>query len=484
MAITRYFNRPRSIEDAFPWTLALLTVGYVAFYWSTPATIQDDSDSYLNFSVIRTAGYPIFMKMITSALGSVNAVAKAQVIIAGGAYAYLGWSIHRVFRTSFFALAPVLALMLHPQIADVHGFIMTESLFISLLCLLSACLALLVHRPTWYWAAAAALACGLAIMIRPAGLSLLIGWPLLFWLIWKRCDSQRITLVTAVIVPIVLCMTVENVLWHANHDSESRPNLADRHLFAKVLVIEPEPQVSDIELAQLVAEGRRLTTPVRELIAKAPSHYARTRLLLDAEVTVQWWHELDPEISTIASRRGIDQYGVFSQVGRSSMLISPLAWIENALTHYLGLWSRAYVTPTIYEEYLTYIENAKPNRFTPSASSQRGDPLSLIQRLSSRLMATLMSFPTLAVGLAIWQRLRGRGPDSRLVVAAVCALAIHAHLLMVGLLGVMATRYAVAMAPLLTVSGALLASWAIDSALSKGSGGRGFGMGLSRRRET
>ena len=460
--------------------LILLAAGYVAYHWSNPAVIKDDSDSYLNFIAIRTSGYPVFIDMITVIFGSVNAVAKAQVVIAGGAFAYLGWSIHRAFRTSFFALVPILALMLHPQVAEVHGFIMTESFFISLLCLLTACLVLLVHRTTWYWAAAAALACGLAITVRPAGLSLLIVWPFLFWLIWRRCSERWVALLVAVVVPIVLCIIAENVLWHANHDSEHRPNLADRHLFAKVLIIEPEIQVSDTELGRLVAERRRLTAPARDLIAEAPSHYARARLLSGFEVGAQWWSDLDQEISAIAKRRGIDKYSVFAQLGRYTMLRLPIPWMENAFTHYLGLWSRAYVTPTIYELYLTYIENAEPNPLVPNGFTQQGDPLSPIQRLSSRLLATLLLLPTLAVGLAIWQRFRQGYPDNRLVVAAACTLAIHAHLLMVGAFGVMATRYAVAMGPLLAVSGILLVSFVIERLRSIMSGGLSTWSGESK----
>ena len=471
--MTRHFTLPKSPDAALPWLLILLAACYVAYYWSNPVGLADDTDSYLNFTAIRTASYPVFIDLVTAAFGSLNAVAKAQLIVAASSFAFLGWSLHHSFRSVFLALTPVLALMLHPRIADMHSVILTESLFISLLCLLAGSLALMTRRPMWYFAAVSALVCGLAITVRPAGISLLIIWPFLFWLIWRRCDSRlagRIALAVAVIAPIALCLIVENVAWHAYHDSRSRPNVADRHLFAKLLIIESEPQVPDPELARLVAEGRRLASLGRDLIADAPSHYARTRLLADFEVGIQWWRELDTQINSIARQRGIDEYDVFAQVGRSTMLRSPVVWIENALTHYSGLWSRAYVTSSTFEEYLAYIENVAPNPLVPNGFSQQGDPLSPIQRLSSRLMAALLLVSTLSVGLTVWQRLRREpvlslpkgDPDSRLVVAAVCALAIHAHLMTVGLLATMDARYAVAMSPLLAVSGVLLVSWAIE----------------------
>ena len=470
---TRHFTLPKSLDAALPWLLILLAAGYVAYHWSNPVVLADDTDSYLNFTAIRTASYPVFIDLVTAAFGSLNAVAKVQLIVAASSFAFLGWSLHHSFRSVFFALAPVISLMLYPQIGDMHSVILTESLFISLLCLLTGNLALMTRRPTWYMAAGAALACGLAITVRPAGISLLIIWPFLLWLIWRRCDSRlggRIALAVAVIAPIALCLIVENVVWHAYHDAESRPNVADRHLFAKLLIIESEPQVSDPELARLVAEGRRLTSLGRDLIADAPSHYAQTRLLVDFETRVQWWRELDTEINAIAQQRNADEYDVFAQAGRVTMLKNPVAWMENALAHYSGLWFRAYVTPATYQEYLAYLENAEPNPLIRNEIWLRGDPLSPLQRLSAQPVAAGLLISILSVGLAVWQRLRREpilslpkeAPDSRLVVAAVCALAIHAHLMTVGLLATMDARYAVAMSPLLAVSGVLLVSWAIE----------------------
>ena len=69
-----------------------------------------------------------------------------------------------------------------------------------------------------------------------------------------------------------------------------------------------------------------------------------------------------------------------------------------------------------------------------------------------------------AIVLASWQRLRGEGrtPDARLVTASIAGLAVHAHFLLIGLTGVVATRYAGAMGPLLAISAALAASWLLE----------------------
>ena len=111
-------NRNYSFEAAFPWLLALLAVGYIAFHCSDPVTLAPDSGGYLQFSEHRTAGYPLFLRAVETLFRTTDAVQKAQLVIAASAFAFLGWSVHRAFRSPFFALAPVVALILYPRIAD------------------------------------------------------------------------------------------------------------------------------------------------------------------------------------------------------------------------------------------------------------------------------------------------------------------------------------------------------------------------------
>ena len=357
--------------------------------------------------------------------------------------------------------------MLYPRIADLHGYILTESLFISLLCLMIGAIALSAHRPTWRWMALAALACGLAITVRPAGISLLVIWPFLFWLTWRRCEGHRLALAAAVVAPIAICLVAESVVWHASHDSESRPNLVDRHLFAKALVIEPGPTLSDPELAGIVAMGREVMAPARELIAGAPSHYARAVLLAEFEVTGQhatYSRVFSPEVRAVADRRGLEEHRIVAHIGRPAMLSSPVAWIGNALTHYTGLWSRAFVTPATLNEFQSYIDGTERNELFERISPFRqgvlhGSRLGFVVRYA---LGTVLAILPIAAVAATWQRLRQTCPDGRLVVAAVGALAVHSHLLFVGLFGVMAGRYADSMAPMMAVSGALLALWVLD----------------------
>ena len=457
----------RRSETLFPWLLALLAVGYIALHWSQPVTLFPDSRGYLQFSAHRTASYPLFLWAVDALFGSADAAPKVQLVIAAGAFAFLGWSLHRAFGSPLFSLAAVIALLLYPRIADLHGSILTESIFISLLSLMAGSMALACHRASWRWVAVSALACGLAITIRPAGLSLLVVWPFLFWLVWRRWRGQRIAMVLSVVLPVALCLIGESMAWDAHHDSGARPNLADRHLFAKALVIEPQPDIADLELAAIVAEARSVMAPARALTANAPSLFARSTLLGEFEVTAQ--HETYgkafwPAVRDLARQRGVGEYRVLAQIGRPAMLSEPIAWAGNAITHYLGLWSWAFATPVTRKEFQSYLDGAEPNPlFERISPFRRGVPPGSWPGFAFRVAMGIPALMILvAVALAVWQRFGRTCPDSRLEVAAMGALAVHSHLLFVGTFGVMVGRYADVMAPMAVAAGALLAGWVLD----------------------
>ncbi|MDE0177679.1 MAG: hypothetical protein OXP36_03715 [Gammaproteobacteria bacterium] len=456
----------RRLETHFPWLVGLLVLGYVALHWSQPVILAPDSHGYLQFSAHRTAGYPLFLWAVDALFGSADAAPKVQLVIAAGAFAFLGWGLHRASGSLFFSLAAVMALVLYPRIVDLHGYILTESIFISLLSLMTGSIALACHRASWRWAAVSALACGLAIAVRPAGLSLLVVWPLLFWLMWRRWRGQRLVMVAAVAVPVALCLIGESMVWHAHHDSGARPNLADRHLFAKALVIEPQPRIADPELAAIVAVGREVMAPARALTANAPSLFARSSLLRAFEVTAQhrtYGEAFSPLVRGLARQRGVGEYRLLAQIGRPAMLSEPVAWVGNAITHYLGRWSWAFATPVTRKEFQSYIDGTEPNPLFEGVPLFRlGVPPGSWSGFAFRLA---MGIPALlilvAVPLAVWQRFGRSCSDSRLEVAAISALAVHTHLLFSGTFGVMVGRYADAMAPLAVAAGALLAGWVL-----------------------
>ena len=490
------------------WLVPALAAAYAVYHWSNPAELAADSAGYLDFAANRSAGYPLFLDAVLAIFDGNDAVAKTQLVLAAAAFAFLGWSIHRAFGFAFPALLLLLLLIDHDTLAGLHAVVMTESAFASLLCVMAGGLALLARQPRWQWAALSALACGLAVMVRPAAISLLPLWPVALWFIWGKCAGRRAGLLAAVVLPLLLCVVAENAIWYAKHDVGfgERPVLANRHVFAKALVMEPEPDVDVPALAALVERGRAELAPGRELIAGAPDQQARTLLLRNFEVAAQhqtYARLLGEDMGTLARRRGVTESELQGAVGWAAMLDAPGDWLGNALTHWWGLWSGYWLSSATfvarYEAYTAELEDSPlfedAHVFDLPVESASWPPR---ERLASILpgVESLDWLPTvngsrwklgagllasaLAIALASWRRIRwgSHDLDGRLVVAALAGLAVHGHFLLIGLVGVATPRYAHATWPLMALCIALVLSWALDPARgwawprSPGRGGR------------
>ena len=476
------------------WLTPVLAAAYAVAHWSNPVALAADSAGYLNFFADRSAGYPLFRDAVLALFDGNEAVAKTQLVLAAAAFTFLGWSVHRAFGFAFPALLLLLLLIDHDTLGGLHALIMTESTFATLLCVMAGGLALLARRPRWQWAALSATACGLAIMVRPAAISLLPLWPIALWFLWEKCAGQRARLLAAVVFPLLICLIAENAVWDVKHDAGigDRPVLANRHVFAKALVLEPEPAVDEPDLAAVVERGRAELAPGRALIADAPDLQARTLLLRNFEVAAQhqtYARVLAEEMGALAQRRGVTESELQGAIGWDAMLAAPGDWLGNALTHWWGLWSGYWLSSgTFVARYEAYtegledgplFEDARVFELPVEAASwpprerlasilpgvESLDWLPTVNGTRWKLGAGLVA-SALGIALASWRRIRwgSRDLDGRLVVAALAGLAVHGHFLLIGLVGVATPRYAEAVWPLMALCIALMVSWALSQA--------------------
>lgn len=449
-----------------PWALGLLAVAYVAVLWTNPLgepTYSFDSESYLEFHTTRTAGYPLFLDLTEAVFGTVDAAPGVQLTLGAASFAFLAWSIHRAFGAPLLAFLVALSLFGNPELARYHASILTESPFVSLLCVMMGAMALLIARPTPTRAAASALACGMAIAIRPAGLSLLPIWPILLWFLWDRTAGQRRRLAAAVLAPLALCALAESVVWRANHpDRASRPSLVNLHLFAKALVMESVPLAENDELDRFLGTARARMAPARQFIAGAPDW--QTWLLLLSRYEWAGQYELfRDEVDTLAEQRGTIGNDLMGDIGWRAVAAAPVAWARNSLSHYVGLWTvYELITPATSERYAAYVQPARVP-FFETGTIRSFHPAHAAGWPSRVVMAGGFLVTVLSVGIAGVRRWRGRGAglDGRLVLAAVCGLLVHGHYLLVALFSTAVVRYSLAVWPLLALCGLLLADYGV-----------------------
>ena len=465
------------------WILILISVAYIAFYWSNPFDddmfAYDDSLSYVQFSEYRTAGYPVFLNLIETVFGTLNPVPTVQLLLSAISVAFLGLSVYRVFQAPSLSIALVLLVFGQCVVFRFHSYILSESLFVSLLCVMIGVLIQWVERPTVRLATVAAAVCGLAIALRPAGLSLLAVWPSLLWLLRDRSAGRRLRLAVAFAVPLALCVLAEGRIYHDRHgEFDDRPNFVGLHLFSKALLVDAEPALRDEELNSFMVEARQFAEPLRGLIAGAPDWQMRAFLLRRFEIKVQWGFYrpvFRERVKQLAADRGVGEWSLLAAMGGGTLLGQPGAWARNAWDNYLASWTHNLIQPPDFDrrlaayldgfDYSPFLGRLHPHHLVGAAISVPSSAMAL-----NRVLTAAAFLGTLAaLGFAVWRRMRRRSweLDNALAIAAVAALIVHSNFLLVGLFAVSQLRYSAAMWPTEIVCGLLLIhvglkSWTTD----------------------
>lgn len=486
--------RDSGIDKYFSWIIIAVSIGYIAAFWfdwtymqhfySAPEEFDragsGDAGRYLKFKELATAAYPLFLRAVTSVFGTLEAVPKVQLVLSTAAVSFLAWSVRKTFGAPCLALTLVLVLFAEGALTRFDALIQTEALFVALLCAMLGALIRLLATPTAGWAAFTASLCGLAIAVRPAGLSLLTIWPVVLWFLWNRYDGSRLRFVAAIAVPLTVCSLAESAIWHGSRDgSRGRPNLGNVHMFAKMLMMDAEPAFSEEHLRNerlmnLVAEARREMEPLRAAAAAAPGWRSRAILLEQFEVVGQQltyrlgFRQLANQLANSASGPGREVHGnhLLGEVSWPTLLAAPSYWTANAWLHYWALWANYRIYDRNFAaRHMAYVGSLEDGGLL--RESQVTLPLrpKLKWAVSANRVLALASFlvSLTAIGLAAWRRLSptdGR-LDNALAAAAIAALLVHGYYLLTSLFGVAQMRYATTMWPFQTLCGFLFAHWAL-----------------------
>ena len=498
MNTMNHFSKLWRVDVVFYGSLIVLILMYYFDFRQTEIVVTPDTPSYNEFASIRTSGYPLFLWLTSAVFGVMESVIQVQFVLSVAAYAFLGWSIYKIFHAPISALALVYFLFSDLTSVRYQSYIMTESLFTTLLCVMMGTLMILLVKPRWWLAAASALTCGLAIMVRPAGISLLLIWPIVLWFIWRRCDGQRIRIVSAIVVSIALCLLADHAIWRAQHGPDARADLvaSNLHLFTKALMIQSEPESVglDKELARFVARGREVMAPIRELIDGAPDQRVRAYLLTRFESAAPYRiYErtlMNYDQKLLRSQKWSHSYQIRGQAGWEVLTSAPVDWMKNAIVHYWGLWTAAWgnFTPDSAMRYNAHIKNTYVEHIHgPLFRDAVYVPHTVEPESGGRLYrwGMMLGFcaSVLSLALAVSQRMR-RGmdaTDNRLVAAGLAGLMVHGYFLVIGLFAFGLWRYAIAMFPLLAVCCLLSANWALEKSLGVFLRSRGPGSDHGRR---
>ena len=519
-------------ERGLPWLFVAAAAAYCAVFWSEPigpghwsplgesAMVAGDSHSYRDFGLgrwaTRWAGYPVFLDLVGRFSDHPQAVARVQLLLAALSVAFLAWSLLRTLSAPWLSLTVAALLFAECAVARFHAYFVSEGVFVPLLTLLAGVVARVGARSAerqspWLFAAASALL-GLAVTVRPSGLFLLAIAPGLLLLFWRRGsgrddrgrarqrrdrqrrDRQRrdrpgrgrllrpLALPLALLLPLAFALLAEDRVWSRVYPLlERRPNIANRHLFAKALLLPSEPPASgDPALDEFFADAREALAPVRAALAGVPDGHLRSVLLARAEHGAQhstYFRLFRQRAVALAEARGLPSNHLLGALGRSALLAAPGEWLDNARVHYVALWTH----DALHDEdfalrhraYAAGLEQffdgspgdslllSEAGLRNPVPPSRRLPGWALILNRAAAFAAFTASL--LALGIAAGQRLRrgagGLAPE--IVVAAVSAAAVQGYFLLIAVFNYGKMRYAAAMWPFSTLCGLLVLHWAL-----------------------
>jgi len=441
-----------------------LCAAYVAYCLRTnpagPFTTPD-SIRYLEAWPMYSLGYPIFLKIV----GARGAII-AQPILFGTALAFLGSEIVRLTRSTWLAIAVLIATVALPQIREFHASILSESLFLSLLVTFLALAIRFSYLTTWQLMALAGTAAGLAGTVRRTGFALVPVMLVMVLLERRRLKaSQQALFFIAALAPFLVIVGAEQAIAPIIHHGHTS-SLMGRHMFAKAALIDAPPAAPASEPIR-DALNRHLENdyaPIRGFLASAPRDL-RAVLSLYYETCLQGGC-VDRSRETMTDLDEADQTKTLGRAAYARIARAPMAFLELLALNYESLWTVDRLRhPDRAERLTAFIATHRPMPFERLAFSLEPDQVLAFQP-SSRIRYAQWAMTALAIwtallavagliGLAMPEKL-----SPLLTIAAVAALAAQACVLLTATTAAGFSRFTLGIWPAI-VTAALCGAWAL-----------------------
>ncbi|MFO0895570.1 MAG: hypothetical protein U0574_11535 [Phycisphaerales bacterium] len=345
--------RERPGDRAAAW---VALVGLLAISWNVeslrlyPSWINVDWDtaSYLGWSPERTAGYPAFLWLAGGGGGQLRWLLAVQLNLQLASFALLGLAVDRALRTRVAGLALMVLLATSPRLMAFPFSVLTESLFVSLLCMMLAACCMAARRDAprgavLAWLAVAGALLGALELVRPAGTALLaMGLLPLLWL-----PGARLRGAAALLLPWAALLAVASGVNWARFGFFKTSAMGPVTLLGQVgWNIRPETNPSQPELAA------RVQARLAPVLARRPARLEWPRdyyFWTSDEYNELLWANIMPETQAWVEANGpADDRGrrqalerVRGTMARETLLADVPAFARHAAAHVWGFWQSA-----------------------------------------------------------------------------------------------------------------------------------------------
>jgi len=441
-----------------------LCAAYVAYCLGTnpagPFTTPD-SIRYLEAWPNYALGYPVFLKIV----GARGAIV-VQPVVFGAALALLGTQIVRVTRSTWLAVAVVIATIALPQIREFHASILSESLFLSLLITFLALASRFARFPTWHLMVLIAITAGLAGTVRRTGFALVPVMLVMVLLERHRLKAPQAGLFfVAALAPFFVIVGAEQAIAPILHHGRTS-SLMGRHMFAKAALIDAPPAApsSDPIRAALDRQLQGDYAPIRSFLASAPRDL-RAVLSIYYETCLQGGC-VDRSRELMPDRDEAEQTKMLGSAANARIMRAPIAFLDLLALNYGSLWTVDRLRhPDRAERLTAFMAAHRPMPFERSAFSLEPDQVLAFQP-SPRIRYAQWAVTALAIwtallaaagliGIAMPERL-----SPFLTIAATAALAAHGCLLLTAATAAGFARFTLGIWPAI-VTAALCGAWAL-----------------------
>jgi hypothetical protein len=417
--------------------LALAWIWLQASLLTPVAAMTPDSDSYLNFYPVRSAGYPAFLKVF----GAQGAVLVQPILFALA----LGLFAIETLRLTGSLVVPITlcALMvLNPEVNKLHLMIMTESVFLTLLVVFLAGLVRFARRPDLSSAALISIAAGLAATVRPTGYALFVVVPFIVLIQRRRLRGSLRYIFVAALLPMFLIVAAERAFTNWFHGKEAT-SLAGHVFFAKAAIIEApslESAENDPVRRMLFHALENDFAPVRALIARAPTGDIRRLLVVNYESCAEW-----SCVDELRSKTGLSApvlNDAALRVALARIVAAPFNYLSLVWEHYRSMWVLyARTHPALAPAYVRFIAENRPLPFEAFVSPLLEDAPSSRLAVVVRPLFIAFAWSTgILAALGLVALMRGNASPA-MAVSFAAAASVHASLILTAMLGVGIVRY-------------------------------------------
>lgn len=460
------------VRAAWPGHYPVLTIVVAAMVYAIhqimrlplSPILEPDSETYLTFHPVRTAGYPLFLKLF----GAETAIILQPCLYAG-ALAFLGIMAWRSGLGFTLTLTLMILAMTHRVVNPYHAEIMTESLFMSLLVTHLALLIRYCRLPDWRWAAAASVMGGLVTTVKPSGYALLPVLTLMVLMVRRALANAVWKHLAAALIPMLLVIAAERG-YSRHHHGYQATSLTGIHFFAKAGMIDAPAQAAtenDPWRKRLLTALEEDFAPIRQLLRQAPDSGLRTAMINDYETCLEYacMKDLRATLRKAAQLSPPEINALLLAVGLQRIAGAPLEYLGLSWMHYRMMWSEfVRYNPRYLPEYHDYIAAHRPLPFEtdvpnliPTPLDNPRDTLALQapQSLPMLIGGWVSAFSLLGLAFA-WQ---GRIHSPLAGIAALSGLTVQGVLVLTALVGVGIPRYIAVLWPAMMVTLLFGARW-------------------------